>query len=164
MKVCLDVDYRETTERVGAVVFGDWRDARASAERVRPVSEVKSYESGQFYRRELPCLLAMLQTLPEMQAIVVDGYVWLDGPGKPGLGAHLHTALEGRVAVVGVAKTKFLGAHEVREVLRGSSQRPLYVSAVGLAVDEAAEQVRTMHGEHRIPTLLARVDQLCRGR
>jgi hypothetical protein len=27
----------------------------------------------------------------------------------------------------------------------------------------AAEGVRSMHGEHRIPTLLMRVDQLCRG-
>jgi deoxyribonuclease V len=49
-------------------------------------------------------------------------------------------------------------------VLRGGSARPLYVTAAGLSADEAARRVRDMHGPYRIPTLLKRVDQLCRGR
>jgi deoxyribonuclease V len=50
------------------------------------------------------------------------------------------------------------------EVLRGASKAPLYVSAVGIAADDAATAVRAMHGPHRIPTLLARVDAIARAR
>jgi len=47
-------------------------------------------------------------------------------------------------------------------VLRGDSRRPLYVTAAGLDPAAAALHVRSMHGPFRIPTLLKRVDQLCR--
>jgi deoxyribonuclease V len=94
--------------------------------------------------------------------VIVDGYVWLDGSGKPGLGGHLFQALGERVTVVGIAKTPLHGADGAHEVLRGSSQRPLFVTAAGIPADVAAEHVRAMHGAHRIPTLLSRVDALCR--
>jgi deoxyribonuclease V len=50
---------------------------------------------------------------------------------------------------------------EAKEVLRGQSRQPLFVTSVGLE-DDAAQCVRKMHGEFRMPTLLKRVDQLCR--
>jgi deoxyribonuclease V len=119
------------------------------------------YEPGAFYLRELPYLLAMLATLDERpELVVIDGYVWL-GAERPGLGAHLYEALERRVTVVGVAKRPYLGALAV-PVLRGASKQLLYVGAAGVALEEAAEKVRTMHGIHRIPTLLKRVDRLSR--
>jgi deoxyribonuclease V len=99
-----------------------------------------------------------------LAAVLIDGYVWLDEAGSPGLGAHLYRALEERVAVIGVAKSRYRHPVAAREVLRGGSQRPLYVSAVGVDLEEAAAWVAHMHGEYRIPTLLKRVDQLCRGR
>ena len=49
-------------------------------------------------------------------------------------------------------------------VLRGGSERPLWVTAAGMDPREACARVREMHGAHRIPTLLKRVDALCRGR
>jgi deoxyribonuclease V len=162
MLACLDVDYRENGACAAAVVFRDWRDGAAAEERTVGIAEVQPYEPGQFYRRELPCLLAVLRVLPPIETVIIDGYVWLEGASKPGLGAHLHEALGGRCAVIGVAKTKFQGADGAREVLRGTSQRPLYVTAVGVSLDVAAERVRSMHGAHRIPTLLGRVDDLCR--
>jgi deoxyribonuclease V len=110
----------------------------------------------------LPCLLAVLRELPSVVAVVVDGYVWLDGMSVAGLGAHLHQALAGRVAVVGVAKTRFAGAGAAVEVVRGRSTRPLFISAAGMNAQSAAEHVRSMHGPNRIPTLLKRVDSLCR--
>jgi deoxyribonuclease V len=124
---------------------------------------VEPYQSGQFYRRELPCILAVLKSLPELaQVIIIDGYVWL-GDHRPGLGAHLYEALGQQVAVVGVAKTRFVRAEPVELVLRGRSRSPLYVTAVGMDLAEAASRIRTMHGSYRIPTLLKRVDQLSRG-
>ena len=94
--------------------------------------------------------------------IVIDGYVWLGDDQAPGLGAHLHRAIGGRSAVIGVAKTRFLSARPVEEVHRGSSRVPLYVTAVGLDLSESARCIREMHGPYRIPTLLKRVDRLCR--
>jgi deoxyribonuclease V len=73
----------------------------------------------------------------------------------------LHEALGGAVPVVGVAKTRFASAAAV-DVVRGDSQKPLFVTAAGVDVEWAAEQVKRMHGPYRIPTLLKRVDQLCR--
>jgi deoxyribonuclease V len=80
---------------------------------------------------------------------VIDGYIWLDRAGRRGLGAHLHEALGGRVAVVGVAKTAFSGAPAI-PVMRGASKTPLFVSAEGMASEEAAGHITRMHGKFRI--------------
>jgi deoxyribonuclease V len=160
MILAVDVDYRENGAIAAGVAFGRWEDAAPAWEIVERIAEVAEYEPGAFYKRELPCLLALLQRAPEpVRALVIDGYVWL-GDGKPGLGAHLHHATG--LPVIGVAKTCFRSA-SAREVVRGTeARRPLYVTAVGIQSTEAAEQIRTMHGEHRLPTLLKRVDSLCR--
>src|SRR5439155_10587314 len=114
-------------------------------------------------KREMPCLLTVLAEVAEpLESIIVDGYVWLADEGTPGLGAHLFEALGEAVPVVGVAKTRFASARAARPVLRGDSQRPLFVTAAGIDVEAAAEHVRAMHGEFRLPTLLKRVDHLCR--
>ena len=163
MYLCLDVDYREDRAVAAGVMFRDWTDDRPCSESVVPVDRVCPYEPGRFYLRELPCLLAVLETCESPpEVIVIDGYVWLGDDRSPGLGAHLHQAIEGRAAVIGVAKTRFLSARPVEEVLRGSSRAPLYVTAVGLDLSESARRIREMHGPHRIPTLLKRVDRLCR--
>ena len=67
-----------------------------------------------------------------------------------------------KIPVIGVAKTKFNEATHAVPVLRGPSHRPLYVTAVGIKVAIAAEHVESMHGRYRIPTLLKKVDVLCR--
>jgi deoxyribonuclease V len=61
-----------------------------------------------------------------------------------------------------VAKTSFGDASWCIPVVRGESQRPLFVSAVGMDAEEAAEGVHAMHGRHRIPTLLQLVDREAR--
>ncbi|MEO0447815.1 MAG: endonuclease V, partial [Verrucomicrobiota bacterium] len=120
------------------------------------------YQPGEFYRRELPCLLAAIEAVScPVEALIIDGYVWLDG-GKPGLGAHLHRSLDEKVPVIGVAKNPFSQASDVELVYRGTSKRPLYVSAAGVDLRQAAQTIYRMHGEHRLPTLLKRVDRLCR--
>jgi deoxyribonuclease V len=164
MLVCLDVSYRDNFACAAGVTFRDWADAKALDEKIVHVDKVEPYQPGQFYRRELPCLLAVLQKLPPVDTAIIDGYVWLDGESKPGLGAHLYEALNRKVAVIGVAKTKFRGTDRVCEVIRGTSKRPLFVTAVGIQQELAAEHVRSMHGNSRLPTLLARADYLCRHR
>jgi len=159
---CLDVDYREPAAYAAGLAFRTWSDATPATEKVIPVVGVHPYQPGQFFRRELPCLLAVLRELPPVAVVVVDGYIWLDGVSVAGLGAHLYHALAGKVAVIGVAKTSFAGAGAAVEVVRGRSTRPLFITAVGMSAQSAAEHVRSMHSPDRIPTLLKRVDLLCR--
>jgi deoxyribonuclease V len=161
MLACLDVAYRGMVACAAAVTFRDWADGTAAGESVVLVQGAQPYEPGEFFRRELPCLLAVLRTLPPLEAVLIDGYVW-DGAGRPGLGAHLFHALDTKVPVIGVAKSKFQGAGRAWEVFRGRSKRPLFVTAAGMPEDVAAERVRSMHGNGRIPTLLARADSLSR--
>ncbi len=159
--VCLDVDYRNTVAVAAGIWFRGWSASEPEADVVVVFSDVASYQSGEFYRRELPCLLGVLARGDEADVVVVDGYVWL-APGRPGLGAHLHDALGGDAKVVGVAKTCFRGASDSIAVCRGNSQSPLYVTAAGLDVGEAAVSVAAMHGPYRIPSILRKVDQLAR--
>ncbi len=100
----------------------------------------------------------MLEGVGPLEAIIVDGYAWL-APGRPGLGAKLHEATG--VPVIGVAKTRFRDAPAV-EVLRGRSAKPLYVTAAGMASDDAGRAVASMAGADRTPVLLRRVDRLAR--
>lgn len=157
----LDVCYGDERSVVAGVGFVSFADD-AGEERLRVVEGPPAdYEPGQFYKRELPLLLALLDGL-DVKGVVVDGFVWL-GEGREGLGAHLHRALGG-VPVIGVAKTGFSGAESVAApVLRGTSEKPLWVTAAGVDVERAARWIRQMHGPHRLPTLLKRADRLCRG-
>lgn len=116
----------------------------------------------EFYRRELPCILSLFHRIPETATtIIVDGFVFLDDEGKFGLGAHVYKALHAKIPIVGVAKTNFATIEKLKiPVFRGKSQNPLFVTAIGTDVSAAAEKVRNMYGELRIPTLLKKLDQL----
>ena len=167
MLVCTDVDYRpDDTARAAALTFRDWGDAAPVEEWTERVDGVQPYRPGEFYRRELPCLLAVLEKIvaggSPPEAIVIDGYVTLDAAGMPGLGAHLYEALGRAVPVIGVAKTAFRGSAHARAVCRGRSQSALYVTAIGTEAEAAARAVERMAGPHRLPALLKRADQLCR--
>ncbi len=64
--------------------------------------------------------------------------------------------------MIGVAKSAFRTATHAIPVLRGTSARPLYVTAAGMPRTEAASLVRNMAGRHRIPDALRRADTLAR--
>jgi len=159
--VCVDVDYRETCALAAAVWFRGWSASESEGEATATIHEIAPYEPGEFYRRELPCLLNVISRGPSPDRIIVDGYVWLD-TDRPGLGAHLHSALAGSIPVIGVAKTRFVSATCAIPVTRGESQSPLFVTAAGVDVNDAAEWVKSMHGPFRLPTMLKRVDHLAR--
>ncbi|WP_009962015.1 endonuclease V [Verrucomicrobium spinosum] len=94
--VCLDLHYTDAGATVAAVVFSSWTDAVAIKETTLTLPVAEGYEPGEFYKRELPCLLAAIQSLDEPPALIlIDGYVWV-GPSRPGLGARLYEALISR--------------------------------------------------------------------
>lgn len=166
MHLAVDVHYGPDSSRGACVGFARVEDdvpAFVVAEQF--TGTASDYEPGDFKKRELPFLLRLVETArtraPDIATIVVDGYVWLDG-GRPGLGGHLAEALGGMIPIIGVAKTRYHSAAAI-EVLRGQSQSPLYITAAGMDPAAAADFVRTMHGEHRIPTLLRIVDHASRG-
>jgi deoxyribonuclease V len=166
MIACLDVHYAETSALAAGVILRDWTSSKALAEAVHAISSVASYQPGEFYRRELPCLLQLITTQREflqndVRVFIVDGYVHLGADRRDGLGAYLHRAIGNRT-VVGVAKTQFAETTAV-EVRRGGSVAPLYVTAIGMDEATAAENVRRMYGQHRVPAALRRVDRLSRG-
>ena len=164
MIACLDVHYQDPGAVAAGVWFHRWSDSTSTAEVVLRIPRVEPYQSGQFYLRELPCLLAVLEKGPPAEIVVVDGYVWLGDEQRPGLGAHLYRVLDEKAAVIGVAKTRYAGATSGQELRRGTSRSPLYITAAGMELAEAVRHIAGMHGPHRIPTLLKRVDDLCRGR
>lgn len=163
MYAAVDVQYLPSGEaRAALVIAPSAAFSLIETEKVVLVPSVAPYVPGEFWRRELPCLQAVLSGVSGLSLLVVDGYVDLDPSGRPGLGARASAAFG--VPVVGVAKTRFASATHAVPVLRGSATRPLYVTAVGLAVAEAADLVRGMAGRYRLPDALRRVDALARGR
>jgi deoxyribonuclease V len=158
-----DVHYDDDSARAACVVAAGWADAeplRAITVRVTPIA---AYEPGAFYKRELPCLLAVLAASPKVTHVVIDGYVWLDAEHTPGLGAHLHAALGGAVPVIGLAKTAYRGSEMALRLERPGSVKPLFLTSIGIAPAEALAHVKQLHGPYRLPTLLKWVDQLSRG-
>jgi deoxyribonuclease V len=161
LAAAVDVHYPASGgARAAAVLAADASFSLVVEERVVTVGEVLSYEPGAFYLRELPPLRAVLEGQDELRLVVVDGYADLDGSGRPGLGAHLHAELG--IPVIGVAKSAYRTATHAIPVLRGTSSRPLFVTAAGLARDEAADLVRQMSGRFRVPDALRRADALAR--
>jgi deoxyribonuclease V len=164
MILAVDVQYSENNAVAAGVLFESWQDEKAQKESVSLIEGVAGYEPRNFFKRELPCILKLIvehHLKPEI--IIVDGYVFLDGFSKAGLGKHLYDALNGEVSVVGIAKKRFKDIDSRLEVYRGSSRKPLYVTAVGIDLERAKRNVCTMHGKNRLPTLIKRADQICRG-
>ena len=163
MILAVDVDYRDSCAYIGGVTFENWNDGVEKDTSVSFLDHIHEYIPGQFYLRELPCILRLIEEHKlKPEYIVIDGFVLLDGEGKPGLGKYLYDALNNKVAIIGVAKKPFKGMPSACEVYRGFSKNPLYVTSVGITLDDAKTFIRSMHGEYRVPTLLKRVDQVCR--
>ncbi|HRF80863.1 MAG TPA: endonuclease V, partial [Flavobacteriales bacterium] len=113
MILAVDTHYMADRAHTVAVLFDAWTAARPAQVISAWREGIEAYEPGQFYKRELPCILDLLRQvdLSQLEAIVIDGFVVLDDAGSPGLGAHLYRALEGRVPVIGVAKTNYATIH-----------------------------------------------------
>ena len=165
MILAIDVDYREHEAVAAGVAFRYWMDSTPSVTLTTTVSPIEAYEPGAFYKRELPCLQAVIKEYNKIcsipiTCIIVDGYVWLT-KDKPGLGHKLFEILPDKIPVIGVAKTSYKET-DATPVYRGDSKIPLHISSDGMDVSLAAKLVQNMHGDFRLPTLLKLVDQTCR--
>src|SRR5262245_51848061 len=105
MMACIDTYHNSRCSRTGIVLFANWTDSCAVREFVCERSDAPTdYLPGQFFRRELPCIVQAREAFDNAASIlVIDGYVWLDRHGKKGLGAFVYDALGESISVIGVA-------------------------------------------------------------
>ncbi len=164
MILATDVDYKGNTANAAGIVFKDWTDSESFKEYTVQLDKIKEYIPGQFFKRELPCLTALHRVVnQEITTIIIDGFVWLSDLYKKGLGAYLYQKLDRKIPVIGVAKKSFYSLGEnYREIYRGESKSPLFITSAGIDLDTAAKNIENMAGKHRLPTLLKRADSLCR--
>ena len=166
MIYCFDTFYFEDKAQTTCLGINDWSDDEASFELTERIGDIQPYESGSFYKRELPCLKSILGKIKLNQnddILVIDGFVRLDDNKKLGLGGYLFEYLEAKIPVIGVAKNNFATIDALkREITRGESAKPLFITAMGIDLDLASDCITSMHGEYRIPTILKLVDSYCR--
>lgn len=163
MIAAFDVHYASERANAAAVVFEDWDSDRPTNRYSVLVEDCEDYAPGHFYLRELKPLLAVVSAITEdVSTFVIDGYCHLSDDQRPGLGAHLANQLPDDSIIIGVAKNRFRDSQHAAQVLRGTSERPLFVTAIGMDYQQAADLIDSMHGPYRIPTLLKEVDRLSR--
>lgn len=165
MIYAFDTYYYDDYANTICLVFENWNSEQESEIFSEHKAVTSEYESGAFYKRELPCILSLLNkiSLQPGDLMVVDGYVTLDENGKHGLGGYLYEALDQKFPVIGIAKNGFNSNDpERRTVYRGESRAPLFLTAKGINVDAVKPEIEQMHGRFRIPALLKKLDQLTR--
>lgn len=165
MILAFDTYYFENKARTIALEFKHWDDETPVRIHKHEKSDVKEYESGYFYKRELPCILDLLKTVDinSIDYIVIDGFVYLDDDKKMGLGGYLFNSLNGKIPIIGVAKNSFATINLMNSTLfRGESKKPLFITSIGIELELATEFIKQMHGEFRFPTLLKLVDGFSR--
>ncbi|MDY0931204.1 endonuclease V [Chryseobacterium sp. CFBP8996] len=165
MIYAFDTFYYEDFAKTVCIAFEDWNSETESFIYSENTEISADYESGAFYKRELPCILSLLKKidLKEGDLIIVDGYVTLDNSGKIGLGGYLYESLNQKYPVIGIAKNGFASEDSLRKtIFRGESKTPLFLTAVGIDTDDIKIKVENMYGAYRIPTLLKKLDQLTR--
>ena len=80
---CFDVDYKGDKAHIGGVLIRKWTDEKPFREYGKVINDIADYVPGQFYKRELPCIIQLLDEIIEpIDLIVVDGYVWLTDEKK----------------------------------------------------------------------------------
>ncbi len=163
MLYAFDSYYFDDKAKTVCFAFENWTDENPLQIFTEIIESNEEYEPGAFYKKELPCILDVLTkiNLKNEDIIIVDSYVILDDEGKFGLGGYLYEKLDKKNAIIGVAKTRYArNTLHVAEVLRGESKNPLFVTAIGTDLQVAAENVKNMAGEYRIPTILKKIDTL----
>lgn len=179
MIIALDSFYRVGICNTSMVVFEDMLSNTPTYVDTIHTKITSEYIPGQFYKRELPGIKAILNKFEsehpdlweKVDMIIVDSFIYLATNEKnwDGLGAHLYYSLKkvGKaIPIIGVAKTNFGicdTLENTKKVYRGESKRPLYVQSIGFddGFDEK-EFVENMNGNYRIPTMLKEVDRLSR--
>lgn len=163
MILTIDVHYKTDYAKTVLLFFENWQSETPINVITHITKDVLDYEPGSFYKRELPCIMNALEevSLEGLEAIIIDGHIYVDNDRKYGLGGHLYEALDKKFPIIGMAKTSFQSNTEtVVEILRGESKNPLFVSAIGLKKEVAANHIKNMFGDYRLPYLLKLMDQI----
>lgn len=157
-----DVDGK-TTANVSAIRFTGIENNIILNEYKAVIHNVSPYKSGQFYKREMPCLLGLIDKINDpFDVIIIDGYVCLDGQDKAGLGKYLYDQLIIKKPIIGIAKTNFYGIPSEYKIYRGTSKHPLYVTCINISIDTAKTWVQKLQGQYRIPDIVKKTDILSR--
>ncbi len=163
MILAFDTYYFENKAKTVCLEFEEYSQKENFKVHTEIIENAAEYIPGEFYKRELPCIMSMLNQmdLQKIDAIIVDGFVYLDDDKKYGLGGHLYEKLNKQIPIIGVAKTNFASIEKDKKaLLRGDSSKPLYITSIGIDLDEAFKNIESMAGEFRIPTLLKEMDRL----
>lgn len=164
MILAVDVAYSETAATAAGVLFNAWDSVASARTLAARIENVAGYVPGEFYLRELPGIAKLLEQVDApLECIVIDGYVTLGEAERPGLGWRLWEYLGRTTPVIGIAKSEFRGTPAQARLCRGRSRRPLFITAVGMPLDEAKARIARMSGKHRLPELMKTVDRLSRG-
>lgn len=178
-KLATDTYYYKDRAKTVGVIFNSWEDSEPAEVIHSWLSDTEygPYIPGEFYKRELPCIINLFKTnnidLKDYDTIILDGLARLPGSSEEGLGIHLEDKIQelwpdldfyDRPAIMGIAKTKFGDVENDKGtsvVLRGTAKTPLYVNTTWhmLSSSEAADNLKKMHGDYRIPTLLKILDK-----
>lgn len=98
MKLAIDAYYFENKAKIVGILFLDWEDEQPIQVVSMCKENIATYESGAFYKRELPCIIDLVDkiNLVEITCIILDSFVYLDDDKKMGLGGYLYEYLKKR--------------------------------------------------------------------
>ena len=90
MILAIDVNYTPSYAKSVGILF-EWQDEMPREIVLDEFDQVEEYISGEFYKRELPCILRILGRvdLGRVELIVVDGNIYADNQKRMGLDGRL---------------------------------------------------------------------------
>ena len=166
LKLAIDTYYTEENAYTVGVFFSRWDDTEPLNIIKRITKPEYPYVPGEFYKRELPCIMDLLGgvSFDTLSTIIVDGFVRIEKDGEmvSGLGERLYDEVKDwGISVIGVAKSKFNGCENWSiPIIRKAGSKPLYVQGIGRYTDEmAASLIKGMAGPNKLPILLQLLDR-----
>ena len=160
MILIVDVYYKKDKACVCAIEIESFENERIKNRYISSCKDFNKYEPGKFYKRELPCILQILNRYKlNPKIVIIDGYVYLDGYRKKGLGGYLYDELNKDVKIIGVAKSRYYLISDEFAIYRRNSKKPLYITSAGIEIEKAKNLIKNMRGDYRIPDLLKIADR-----
>lgn len=175
-KLAIDIYYEEDSAHVVGIMFESLEHDSVPSEIYECFSAVESgYISGQFYKRELPPIIDLLENYiglsrisAEVEMIILDGFYMLSNNNE-GLGKHLESYLDSKgikVEIMGIAKSGVSSFSQfAQSCIRGKhgTTSPLWVNG-SVRGKNYSKLVKKMSGEYRLPDILKYLDNLTKFR
>lgn len=179
MILITDVCYDEqnNSAHIGGITFSDWTsDDVIDKFEIDKTGIDAEYIPGEFYKREMPCLIKLWNSIPEdvkknISTVIVDGFydIW---DCRPGMGHHFKDWLSengySNIEVVGIAKTKCretnkftLPVYRTKESKESKWRGAIWVNGSNKNEDYV-KRVMSMAGKFRIPSIVKKVDHVSR--